>query len=108
VVTDPSVAIRVLKADNERLQATADRRLEEIGRLAGKVQQLEDSMRGRSTGFEERLRREAEEMVLKAPWNKMPTDPNRQTCGADDGSTVCVLPVGHPIGHKSKSGRVWL
>jgi hypothetical protein len=57
---------------------------------------------------EKRSRREAEEMIEKAEWNRVQDDPNRETCGADDGSTVCVLPVGHPIGHKSKGGRVWL
>lgn len=57
---------------------------------------------------EERLRREAEEMVLKAPWNQMPSDPNRKICGADDGATVCVLPVGHSLGHRSEGGRVWV
>lgn len=56
----------------------------------------------------EELRREAEEMVLKAPWNKMPSDPNRKICGADDGATVCILPRDHPLGHKAKNGRVWL
>jgi hypothetical protein len=60
------------------------------------------------TDKEERLHREAEELVKREPWNRYPDDPKRKVCGADDGSTVCVLPIGHPIGHKSKSGRVWL
>ena len=29
-------------------------------------------------------------------------------CGADDGSTVCVLGKGHPIPHLSDGGRRWI
>jgi len=43
-----------LEAENERLQATADRRLEEIGRLAGRVQQLEDVLSAAGTADSER------------------------------------------------------
>lgn len=45
---------------------------------------------------------------IAAPWNRVPDDPNAKICGADDGSTVCILPTGHPLGHKAEGGRVWL
>jgi hypothetical protein len=55
-------------------------------------------------------RTETEELVKARPWNKMPDDPNRTTCGADDGATVCIRPNGHDwqIGHQSEGGRIWL
>lgn len=57
---------------------------------------------------EQKLKQEAREMVMKAPWNRIPDDSARKLCGVDDGATVCIRPVGHPPGHKAKSGRVWL
>jgi hypothetical protein len=35
-------------------------------------------------------------------------DRPKGSCGADDGATVCVLPLGHAPGHKSRDGRAWL
>ncbi len=71
----------------------------EVTTTSGKPKNISDEW--------EAIHRERD-VVQKAPWNKMPTDTDRKACGADDGSTVCILPVGHPIGHKSKSGRVWI
>jgi hypothetical protein len=31
-----------------------------------------------------------------------------QTCGVDDGATVCVLQKGHVLPHESENGRTFL